>query len=148
MNSGKTIFSQLMDFLPRQDFRQCVDRYRGNYKLQRFSCWDQFLCMAFAQLTYRESLARYRSLSALGGHEALSHGHSQPRLPATHLRMRIRCVFQSKSSRDSDRKPPLIPIEVIQRFRGKASRDSDPKPSSFGVPVGMVDEMLRNRRGR
>ncbi len=56
MNSGKTIFSQLMDFLPRQDFRRCVDRYRGNYKLQRFSCWDQFLCMAFAQLTYRESL--------------------------------------------------------------------------------------------
>jgi hypothetical protein len=56
MNSGKTIFSQLMDFLPRQDFRRCVDRYRGNYKLQRFPCWDQFLCMAFAQLTYRESL--------------------------------------------------------------------------------------------
>ena len=56
MNSGKTIFSQLMDFLPRQNFRRCVDRYRGNYKLQRFSCWDQFLCMAFAQLTYRESL--------------------------------------------------------------------------------------------
>jgi lambda repressor-like predicted transcriptional regulator len=45
-----------MDFLPSQDFRRCVDRYEGNYKLQRFSCWDQFLCMAFAQLTYRESL--------------------------------------------------------------------------------------------
>jgi hypothetical protein len=56
VNSGKTIFSQLMDFLPSQDFRRCVDRYDGNYKLQRFSCWDQFLCMAFAQLTYRESL--------------------------------------------------------------------------------------------
>ena len=56
MNSGKTIFSQLMDFLPSQDFRRCVDRYDGNYKLQRFLCWDQFLCMAFAQLTYRESL--------------------------------------------------------------------------------------------
>ena len=56
MNSGKTIFSQLMDFLPAQDFRHCVDRYDGNYKLQSFSCWDQFLCMAFAQLTYRESL--------------------------------------------------------------------------------------------
>ena len=56
MNSGKTIFSQLMDFLPTQEFRRCVDRYNGNYKLQRFSCWDQFLCMAFAQLTYRESL--------------------------------------------------------------------------------------------
>lgn len=56
MNSGKTIFSQLMDFLPTQDFRRCVDRYNGNHKIQRFSCWDQFLCMAFAQLTYRESL--------------------------------------------------------------------------------------------
>jgi len=56
VNSGKTIFSQLMDFLPSQDFRRCVDRYNGNYKLQSFSCWDQFLCMAFAQLTYRESL--------------------------------------------------------------------------------------------
>jgi len=56
VNSGKTIFSQLMDFVPSQEFRRCVDRYNGNYKLQRFSCWDQFLCMAFAQLTYRESL--------------------------------------------------------------------------------------------
>jgi hypothetical protein len=56
MNSGKTIFSQLMDYLPSQEFRRCVDRYNGNHKLQRFSCWDQFLCMAFAQLTYRESL--------------------------------------------------------------------------------------------
>ena len=56
MNSGKTIFSQLIDFLPAQDFRLCVERYEGNYKIQSFSCWDQFLCMAFAQLTYRESL--------------------------------------------------------------------------------------------
>jgi transposase len=56
VNSGKTIFSQLIDFLPVQDFRLCVERYEGNYKLQSFSCWDQFLCMAFAQLTYRESL--------------------------------------------------------------------------------------------
>jgi hypothetical protein len=56
VNSGKTIFSQLMDFLPSHEFRRCVDRYKGNYKLQRFTCWDQFLCMAFAQLTYRESL--------------------------------------------------------------------------------------------
>src|SRR5882757_3529708 len=56
MNSGKTIFSQLMDFLPIYEFRKCVERYKGNYKLKTFSCWDQFLCMAFAQLTYRESL--------------------------------------------------------------------------------------------
>ena len=57
MNSGKTVFSQLMDFLPSYDFRLFVDRYHGNYKVKSFSCWDQFLSMAFAQLTYRESLS-------------------------------------------------------------------------------------------
>jgi hypothetical protein len=56
MNSGKTIFSQLLEFLPSYEFRQCVKRYRGHYKIKSFSCWDQFLCMAFAQLSYRESL--------------------------------------------------------------------------------------------
>ena len=56
MNSGKTIFSQLIDFLPIYEFRQCVERYHGNFKIKFFSCWDQFLCMAFAQLAYRESL--------------------------------------------------------------------------------------------
>ncbi len=56
MNSGKSIFAQLMDFLPSKAFRRCVKRYQGDYKLKSFSCWDQFLCMAFAQLTYRESL--------------------------------------------------------------------------------------------
>jgi hypothetical protein len=45
-----------MDFLPIYEFHQCVQRYHGHYKMKSFSCWDQFLCMAFAQLTYRESL--------------------------------------------------------------------------------------------
>lgn len=56
MNSGTLIFSQVMDFLPLHTFRRCVIRYHGNYKVQSFSCLDQYLCMAFAQLTYRESL--------------------------------------------------------------------------------------------
>lgn len=56
MNGGKSLFSQLTDYLPWTQFQECVERYRGDYKLKRFSCWDQFLCMAFAQLTYRESL--------------------------------------------------------------------------------------------
>ncbi|MCX5919290.1 MAG: IS4 family transposase [Deltaproteobacteria bacterium] len=56
MNLGKTVFAQLIKFLPIYEFRQCIQRYRGTYKVQTFSCWDQFLCMAFAQLTYRESL--------------------------------------------------------------------------------------------
>jgi hypothetical protein len=56
MNSGKTVFSQLMDFVNPYEFRKCVDRYDGNHKVKSFSCWDQYLCMVFAQLTYRESL--------------------------------------------------------------------------------------------
>ena len=56
MDAGKTVFAQLMDFLPIYEFHQCVQRYHGHYKMKSFSCWDQFLCMAFAQLTYRESL--------------------------------------------------------------------------------------------
>jgi len=56
MNTGKTVFSQLMEFLPLHQFRKCVRRYKGDYKVQSFSCMDQFLCMAFAQLTFRESL--------------------------------------------------------------------------------------------
>ena len=56
-----------MDFLPSAEFRRCVERYKGDYKLQKFSCWDQFLCMAFAQLTYRESLRDIETcLRALG----------------------------------------------------------------------------------
>lgn len=56
MNTGTTVFAQLMEFVPAYEFRPFVDRYHGNYKVKSFSCWDQFLCLAFAQLTYRESL--------------------------------------------------------------------------------------------
>jgi hypothetical protein len=56
MNEGRTVFSQLMDFLPLHRFRPCVERYGGDYKVQSFTCLDQFLCLAFAQLTFRESL--------------------------------------------------------------------------------------------
>ena len=56
MNLGRTVFSQLVDFLPAYQFQMCVDRYQGNRYVKGFSCWDQFLCLAFAQLTYRESL--------------------------------------------------------------------------------------------
>src|ERR1700734_187737 len=56
MNRGKLMFAQLMQHPPLTTFRRCVARYRGAFKVQSFSCLDQFLCMAFAQLTYRESL--------------------------------------------------------------------------------------------
>jgi len=56
MYDGRFIFSQLMDFLPRHQFNQFVDKYQGNYRTRKLSCYDQWLCMAFAQLTYRASL--------------------------------------------------------------------------------------------
>src|SRR4030067_2116150 len=56
MHSGRILFSQLMSFLPKHEFNKCVHRYRGEYHIRSFSCFDQFLCMVFAQLTYRESL--------------------------------------------------------------------------------------------
>ncbi len=56
MNEGQIVFSQITNHLPMQAFHRCVQRYRGHYKVKSFSCLDQFLCMAFAQLTYRDSL--------------------------------------------------------------------------------------------
>lgn len=56
MNQGKTVFSQIIDFLPQKKFRQCVNRYNGDHRVRSFTCYSQFLCMAFAQLTYREGL--------------------------------------------------------------------------------------------
>ena len=56
MNQGNTIFAQVIDFLPKRQFRRCVTKYQGNHRVRSFKCFDQFLCMAFAQLTYRESL--------------------------------------------------------------------------------------------
>jgi hypothetical protein len=56
MHAGRTVFSQLLDFLPKHQFDQCVRRYRGNHRIRTFSCFDQYLCMMFAQMTYRQSL--------------------------------------------------------------------------------------------
>ena len=82
MNQGRTVFAQLMEFIPHYRFQQCVELYQGNKRIRTFSCWNQFLCMSFAQLTYRRSLRDIEvCLSAqrqklyhmgLGGHIARS----------------------------------------------------------------------------
>jgi hypothetical protein len=72
MNSGRSIFSQLIEHLPIHEFRKCADRYRGNHRTKSFSCWDQFLCLVFAQLSHRESLRAI--VASLSGHrERLYH---------------------------------------------------------------------------
>ena len=68
MNAGRTVFSQLIVFLPHQEFQKCVARYAGDRYLKNLSCWDQYLAMAFAQLTYRESLRDIEAcLRSVGG---------------------------------------------------------------------------------
>jgi transposase len=56
MHAGRAVFTQLIDHVPLYEFHKCVERYHGNYKFRGFSCLDQLLCLAFAQLTFRESL--------------------------------------------------------------------------------------------
>src|SRR6266516_4713751 len=68
MNTGRTVFSQLIEFLAHQQFQKCVARYGGGRYLKNLSCWDQYLAMAFAQLTYRESLRDIEAcLGSIGG---------------------------------------------------------------------------------
>jgi Transposase DDE domain/Domain of unknown function (DUF4372) len=68
VNQGRTVFSQLLSFLPDREFRRCVARYHGDVRPRGFSCWDQYLWMAFAQLTYREGLRDIEAcLRSLGG---------------------------------------------------------------------------------
>jgi hypothetical protein len=68
MNIGRTVFSQLIEHLPHKEFQKCVARYRGEHYLKKFSCWEQYLAMAFAQLTYREGLRDIEvCLRSMGG---------------------------------------------------------------------------------
>lgn len=68
MNLGRTVFSQIREHLPAYEFQKCVARYHGDSHLRGFSCLDQYLAMAFAQLTYRESLRDIEAcLRSVGG---------------------------------------------------------------------------------
>jgi len=81
MHTGKFIFAQLLDLIHPEQFRRCVNRYRGNHKVKSFFCWDQFVCMSFGQVTFRESLrdveiclrSRQRRLYHLGLRGSISH---------------------------------------------------------------------------
>jgi Domain of unknown function (DUF4372)/Transposase DDE domain len=68
MHAGRTVFAQLLEYVPHKEFQKCVTRYSGDSRWRGFSCWDQYLSMAFAQLTYRESLRDIEAcLRAVGG---------------------------------------------------------------------------------
>ena len=83
MNQGRTVFAQLISFLSHNEFNRCVTRYGGNKSVRSFSCWDQFLTMAFAQLTYRESLRDIEVCLAAQRHKLYHCGFSGPVKRAT-----------------------------------------------------------------
>ena len=92
MNTGKTLFAQLMDFLPWTTFTRIVDRYGGDHRVRTLSCAEQYRSLAFAQLTYRETPARHRDLPLGPRIETLSHGlpPAGPALDAGRSRRRNR----------------------------------------------------------
>ena len=83
MNQGRTVFAQLISFVSHNEFNRCVTRYGGNKSVRTFSCWDQFLTMAFAQLTYRESLRDIEVCLAAQRHKLYHCGFSGPIKRAT-----------------------------------------------------------------
>jgi hypothetical protein len=83
MREGRTVFSQLMDFLPKYEFDKCVARYRGNFRVRKFPAYEQFLVLAFAQLTWRESLRDIETCLASFGPKLYHAGIRQPTARST-----------------------------------------------------------------
>ena len=81
MHEGKIVFSQRLAHLPRHSVRHCVERRGGDRAVKRFSCQDQLRCMAFAQLTYRDSLRSHGDLPERATRQALPHGYPRPGAP-------------------------------------------------------------------
>ena len=78
MNEGRTVFAQLLDFLPKYEFDKCVARYHGNFRIRKMPTYEQFLVLAFAQLTWRESLRDIETCLASFGPKLYHAGIRQP----------------------------------------------------------------------
>jgi|GEM_PF-1161976 len=110
MNTGKTVYAQVLEHLPRYEFNKCVKRYNGKRRVRKFSCYDQFLCLAFAQVTYRESLRDIET--CLNSHQkpspiftrALAGGtlFSMDQTTPTHQNL-LRYITQCRQNPDLDR---------------------------------------------
>src|SRR5271154_921796 len=139
MNQGRTVFAQLCQHLPASSFRRCVERYQADRYVKSFSCWDQFLCMAFAQLTQRESLrdieACLRSLPGRLYHLGIrgSVARSPPAAANEHRDWRIYADFAQVLigvARRLYRHEPLA-AELEETVYAFDSTTIDPNPSLF-----------------
>lgn len=109
MHTGRLVFAQLLQWFPHYEFQRLVSHYRAHYKVQHFSCWDQFLCMLFAQLTYRESL---RDIEACL--------RARPTL-LYHMGIRGR-VSRSTLADANERRPWQLYADLAQRLIARARR--------------------------
>jgi hypothetical protein len=177
MNERRTVFAQLMSLVPHTVFARCVERYRGNYRARTFTCWDQFLCMAFAQLTFRESLrdseARLRALPEKLYHMGIRGRVSRDTLAVANERRdwriyadlaqvlidEARQLYADQSppwswSRRSMRSTPPPSIRVCRSFPGPTSSPRKPpsrctrcSTGSGSVPVGERSAVLPSDPG-
>ena len=144
MHQGKLVFAQVMAHLPLSTFRRCVARYDGEHKVKSFSCLDQFYAMAFAQLTFRESLRDIEACLATQGTAAVSPGLSLAG-GAQHAGQRQRDAAVADLRRFGsalDRHRPAAVCERADRVElegdGLRVRRHDHRPVPVGVPVGAV----------
>lgn len=121
MNRGKLVFAQLTEHLPLTTFRRCVARYGGEFKVKTFSCLDQFLCMAFAQLTFRESL---REIEACFGAQAVK---------LYHMGIRSKKISRSTLADANEVRDWRIYADFAQSLIGMARRLYAQEP--FGVDL-------------
>ncbi len=144
MNLGRTVFAQLISFLPDREFRRCVSRYDGDRRWCGFSCWDQFLCMAFAQLTYRESLrdieACLRSLGAKLYHMGFRSQVMRSTLADANESRRLADLCRFRPGLDSHRAALVRPRSDRRGSRSKSLRSGldHHRPVPLAVPVGQV----------
>jgi len=137
MNQGKYIFSQIMELVSHKVFTACVNRYKGDYKSKHFSCWKQFLCMAFGQLTHRESLSDTILCLRANASKLYHLGIGQAIAKST--------LSNANESRDSKIFSDVAMIlieEAKSLYLGESDLEVDLKNNVFAIDATVIDVCL------
>jgi hypothetical protein len=156
MHAGKIVFAQLTDLIHPEQFRRCVRRYNGNYKVKSFPCWNQFLCMAFGQLTFRESLrdvetclgSRQEQLYHLGIRGEVSHStladanRERDWRIYFDLAQAVAAARASSTSMTSFHVNPISPFQIVSQLH----RMTTPAKSENSCPCKIASAQSRSRQ--
>src|SRR5438876_4857995 len=141
MNNGRTIFYQLIEYLPNKEFQKCVSRYRGDHYVKKFSCWDQFLSMAFAQLTYRDGLRDIESCLRTKENVLLQRRYSRPIDKTTGLRSDHTVILTSLESAtvypDALRRITFVDKQTNKRLKFLTN--------NFALPALTIAQIYKSR---